>query len=246
MMSVQGKYIWLIGASTGIGEALAKKLASQGAILALSARSKDKLDTLNQSLGGVHRVLPLDVANSQSMYDAANAQPQIDIIIFNAGTYTPMTVDDFDLQTCLNTIDVNLNGAFRLLDAVLPMLRDGRCKHLVMVSSVAAYRGMLHSMAYGASKAALTNLVETLRVELAPRGVKIQLVSPGFVKTPLTDRNHFKMPMMISPERAAEHIARGIDSDDYEIHFPKGFTLFLKLLRILPSRLYFWLVKHVM
>ncbi len=245
-MSVQGKHIWLIGASTGIGEALAQKLASQGAYLALSARSKDKLDALNQSLGGGHNVLPLDVTNTQSLQDAVTAQSTIDMIIFNAGIYTPMTVDDFDLSTCLDTVDVNLGGAFRLLDAVLPLLRDGRCKHLVMVSSVAAYRGMLHSMAYGASKAALTNLVETLRVELAPRGVKIQLVSPGFVKTPLTDKNHFEMPLMITPMRAAEHIARGIDSDDYEIHFPKAFTLCLKLLRILPSKVYFWLVKHVM
>lgn len=245
-MSVQGKHIWLIGASTGIGEALATKLSERGAKLALSARSKDKLGELNQRLGGSHQVLPLDVTDTASVHDAANAQAQIDIMIFNAGVYTPMTVDDFDLQTCLSTIDVNLNGAFRLLDAMLPALREGRCKHLVMVSSVAAYRGMLHSMAYGASKAALTNLVETLRVELAPRGVKVQLVSPGFVKTPLTDKNHFNMPLMITPQRAADHIARGIESNDYEIHFPKGFTLLLKLLRILPSRVYFWLVKWVM
>lgn len=242
---MKNKRIWLIGASEGIGEALAGKLASEGATLVISARNAERLAAVQAALPGqAHQILPVDVTSSESLTQAwqSFAQNTPDIVIYNAGTYKPMDAQHMELDAIESMIDVNLRGAFRLVDAVLPaFLKQGR-GHLVLVGSVAGYRGLPSAMGYGASKAGLIHLAENLKADLKGTGIKVQLVSPGFVKTRLTDMNDFKMPCMISPERAASYIADGLRSGRFEIHFPKRFSYVLKLLSLLPAWLYFRLV----
>lgn len=249
-MQLRGAQFWLVGASEGIGRALAIALAAKGATLAISARQQDRLDSLlGEMAGSGHIAVAADVTNAQSLREAyakiLAALPGCHHIIFNAGTYTAMKISQWDLATCERTMEVNVGGALKLLDVVLPQLRSKKQGRLVMVSSVAAYRGLPKSLAYGASKAALTNLTESLRIELEPENVTVQLVSPGFVKTRLTAQNDFSMPLAITAARAAEHIVRGIEADAYEIHFPRGFTWFMKLLRILPNPLFFALTRRL-
>jgi short-subunit dehydrogenase len=249
-MDVAGKHIWLIGASEGIGRALAKELAARGAHLHVSARNQKRLDSLLTEMQGEgHSAHAVDVTEPSAMRAGFSAMLKAhsacDIVIYNAGAYTPMPLSKWDLDNCKHTMAVNVNGALHMLDTVLSHFKNKRAGSIVLVSSVAAYRGLPKSMCYGASKAALTNLAECLRIELAPFNVAVQLVSPGFVKTRLTDKNDFPMPLAITPERAAEHMANGIARGHYDIHFPKGFSWFMKLLRVLPTPLYFLLARKL-
>lgn len=247
---LRGKTCWLIGASEGIGRALALGLAREGVTLALSARQADKLAQLQSELkGSGHLSVPVDASDASAV---ANAYGQIktqigvpDMVIYNAGIYEPMPIAAWDLPTIERTMSVNLMGAFYTVDALRADFLARHSGRLVMVSSVAAYRGLPKSMAYGASKAALTNLTESLRIELQPHGITVQLVSPGFVKTRLTAKNNFPMPFAVTPEEAATRIVNGIARDVYEIHFPRRFSFFMKLLRILPNRLFFFLANKL-
>lgn len=227
------KNIWIIGASSGIGRALATELASQGATLALSARSEDKLNALNEELGGTHTVLPLDVADDKAMVKAAQSLPHIDSAIFMAAIYNPAPLSRLDIQSAHQMVNINLNGAFNTVHAVLPILKAQGHGQLVLCGSVAGYRGLPNGQPYSATKAAVINLAESLRAE--EHDLDIKVINPGFVRTPLTDKNDFKMPMIIEPEEAAKIIARELQTGRFEIHFPKRFTFFVKLLRLLPS-----------
>lgn len=245
-----GKRVWLIGASTGIGAALARELAGRGARLAVSARNADALNALVLGLLGTrHCALPLDVTDPDAVAGAAatlqNDWNGVDAVVIGAAAYAPMRAFSLDLEAARRTMRVNVDGAFNCLAAIVPeMLKNGR-GHIVVVASVAGYRGLPQAIAYGASKAALINLTETLHIDLAPRGIKIQLVNPGFVRTPLTAANTFRMPALMEPEDAARCIADGMESSAFEIHFPKRFTIFLKLMRLLPYRLYFPLIRRI-
>ncbi len=169
----------------------------------------------------------------------------IDLALLAAGTYQPMRGFELDLDAARNLLDVNLMGTLTCVAAAItPMLAAG-AGQLAIVASVAGYRGLPQAVIYGASKAALINLAETLRLDLGPHGIKVQLINPGFVKTPLTDQNDFKMPALISPEQAATAILGGLQSKRFEIHFPKRFTRFLKILRLLPYRIYFPLIHRI-
>lgn len=242
---MRNKCVWLIGASEGIGAALAVQLSADGAQLVLSARNADRLqDVLKTLTGSGHRTLPMDVCVAEDVarvWQTLAASPP-DVVICNAGAYTPMDAQHLDLAAVETMLDVNLRGAFRVVAAVLPNYLQQGMGHLVLVGSVAGYRGLPSAIGYGASKAGVMHLAENLKADLKGTGIKVQLVSPGFVKTRLTDKNQFRMPCMISAENAAQHIARGMKSDAFEIHFPKRFTLILKALRLLPSWLYFRLV----
>jgi len=244
-----GKRVWIVGASSGIGEALARELAARGARLALSARSAEPLNTLAIGLlGAGHRPLPLDVTDAQAVSQAmASLQRDwggIDTLVLAAAAYTPMRAFDLDLEAAQRTMQVNIGGVLNAIAAAIPaMLAQGR-GHLAIIASVAGYRGLPQALAYGASKATLINMAETLRIDLAERGIKVQLINPGFVRTPLTAKNEFKMPALMEPEQAARCIADGLESDRFEIHFPRRFTTMLKLLRLLPYRLYFPLIKR--
>ncbi len=248
----QGKNVWLVGASSGIGQALAKKLMSLGANVALSARRKEPLDALvagNTHAQSTHLVLPMDATVSEQVKAAHRAireqWPKIDLIIWLAGTYKAMRADALDLPLIKQTIDANLTSVYNGLDAFLPDLIAQKSGAIALVSSVAGFRGLPKAIVYGPTKAALINLAEVLYNDLKPYGISVYLINPGFVETPLTAQNEFKMPALISSEQAADEIMKGFAKGRFEMHFPKRFTRILKLMRLLPYRIYFALVKNV-
>jgi len=246
-----GRTVWLVGASTGIGRATASRLHGLGARVIVSARSRDALDAFVAEHGRSDAIA-VDATDRQAMHDAAkhiaSVYGRIDLAMYCAGTYSAMRATDFDLDVALRHVQVNQVGALVMLDAVLPHMlaqaRAGRPGHISLVSSVAGYRGLPQSLAYGPTKAALINLAETLHLDLAPLGMGVSLINPGFVETPLTAKNAFKMPALITPEVAAREIVRGWERGDFEIHFPKRFTLWLKGLRLLGYGAYFAAVRR--
>ena len=247
-MSYNGKTIWLIGASAGIGEALAIQLAEQGETLILSARNAQKLQQLADQLSGAdHSALPCDVTDETSIQNVWDtfADRLPDMVIYNAGAYDPMSAKEWDTDKAMQMVDVNLLGAMRVLRHVVPAFVKRNAGHIVLVGSVAGYRGLPKAIGYGASKAAVNHLAENLAIDLSDTNIKTQLVSPGFVKTRLTDKNDFDMPFLITAEQAASYIVKGMQLDRFEIHFPKKFTLLMKLLSLLPSPLYMWLAKKL-
>jgi len=244
--SYQGEVIWIIGASSGIGAALAKELALRGATLALSARRRDSLEAIRDCLGAGHKIFALDVTDAEPVARTAQAIRaafgRIDRIVFLAAAYTPMKLGELDLAVTRQIIDVNLLGAFHVVHAVLPVLKDQTRGQLALCGSVAGYTGLPGGQPYGATKAGIINLAESLRAEL-PQSIDVKLISPGFVKSELTAKNDFKMPMIISAEKAATYIADGMLGNAFEVHFPRRFTLWLKLLRLLPHSLVFKITK---
>jgi short-subunit dehydrogenase len=242
-----GKHVWIIGASSGIGMALAVELAAQGATLALSARSKDALIKLRGELGDTHQIFPLDVADTDMVVKTARAVHEafkkIDSVICMAALYNPTSLDQIDMVETRQLIEVNLTGSFNVVFAALPILNEQNYGQLVLCGSVAGYRGLPKGQPYSATKAAVINLTESLKAENPHLDIK--LINPGFVRTPLTDKNDFKMPMMIEPAEAAKAIARGLQSTAFEIHFPKKFTYIMKLIQLLPYKLYFLVAKRM-
>lgn len=240
--------IWIIGASSGIGRALAKQLSEQGAKLFLSARRKDELKTLNQELGGAHHILTLDVSNEHSILKAADHITdlgKLDSVIYMAASYVPDKFQDASIDTLKNAIDINFNGAISAVLATHKIFKKQGHGQIALCASVAGYRGLPKAQPYSATKAALINLCESLHIDFAKDGIDVKVINPGFVRTPLTDKNEFKMPMIIEADDAAKAIAKGLKSSSFEIHFPKKFTFIMKLVRILPNMVYFWLVKKI-
>jgi short-subunit dehydrogenase len=246
MKPYEGKNIWIIGASSGIGYALAVELSAQGARLSLSARSKDKLDTLNAILGGQHYVIPCDVSDSVSVQKSFQEVDQnlsnIDHIIFMAAVFAPGNLISSSLEDIHQSLAVNVGGAMNVVHTSVPHLKEG--SQITLCGSVAGYRGLPNGQPYCATKAAIINLAESLKIDLASKRIDVKVINPGFVRTPLTDKNDFKMPMIIEPEAAAKIIAQELQSKKFEIHFPKRFTFIMKLLRIIPSSLYFKCVSR--
>lgn len=246
----KGKRVWLIGASSGIGLALAKLLVARGARIAVSARNADALHQLAASTKPAN-VLPLALdATRPDQLAAGFAQMidtwgGIDLALFLQGTHEPVRAWTLDSATAHRLVETNLLSVLDALAVVMPRLLQQGSGGVAICSSVAGYRGLPTSLIYGATKAALINLAETLYLDLAPRGIGVWVINPGFVKTPLTDRNDFKMPALISAEEAAQHIVDGFASGRFEIHFPKRFTRWLKLFRLLPYGLYFRLIRRV-
>lgn len=231
--SFAGRRVWIIGASAGIGAALARALAAEGARLILSARNAKALEDLARACGGAE-VLPLDLAERGSLAAAAaglKAGPPLDAAICCAALYDPARVADLDPERAEALIHVNLLGTLDAARLCPPLLREGG--QLVLFGSAAGWFGLPGGQPYSATKAAVGNLAESLRIELAPR-VDVRLVSPGFVRTRLTDKNPFRMPALMEPEEAARRVLRGLQGRAFEIHFPKRFTLAMKLLRALP------------
>lgn len=240
------KTAWITGASSGIGLELARLLDERVAHVAISARSDDKIEKISQASKSVV-AYPLDVTDEKAVSACveaieANAGP-IDLAILNAGVWQIMEVDEFDLTAVRASLEVNYMGVMNALDALLPGMLKRGCGHIAIVASVAGYRGLPNAVAYGPTKAALINLAETLRCELAPRGITISVVNPGFVDTPMTQKNTFPMPGIIPAAEAAQALLAGLERQAYEIVFPRGFGLVMKLLRRLPNALYFWVVR---
>lgn len=250
------RVIWIVGASTGIGRALAVELSERGAKLALSARRQDKLESLNEELGGVHLVMPFDAGDMAAYEESAQSikthMGRLDSIVFMAAIYSAHDGEPKPISFVHNMINVNLGGAFNSVYASMPVFQEQACDdrgfqgQIVLCGSVAGYRGLPYGQPYCATKAGIINYAESLRVELARANVDVKVINPGFVKTPLTDKNNFAMPMMIEAGEAAAVIANDMArARVFEIHFPKRFTFIMKILRLLPHTLYFALAKRI-
>lgn len=246
-----GQLAWLVGASSGIGRATASALHAQGATVVVSARKAADLERFVQEHPGSHAVV-LDATDRAAMQAAARRvrglMGRIDLAMYCAGHYKPQRATAFDLDEMLLHQQVNYVGALHLVDAVLPGLLEqaaaGSGGHLSLVGSVAGYRGLPNSLAYGPTKAALINLAQTLYLDLHAKGIGVSIVNPGFVESPLTAQNDFAMPALLTPEQAAQAILAGWASGVFELHFPKRFTLWMKLLSHVGDGVYFKAVRR--
>jgi NAD(P)-dependent dehydrogenase (short-subunit alcohol dehydrogenase family) len=255
-----GRRVWVVGASSGIGAELARALARRGARIAVSARRADALrealaapagglptDAANP--GGPPEILALDVNDADAVAAACDTLKArwggIDLVLWVAGIYQPMRAQDFELGAARRMLDTNLGAVFSGLAAVLPVLIAQRAGGLALVSSVAGYSGLPQALVYGPTKAALINLAESLYLDLRPAGIGVYLVNPGYVDTPATAGNSYAMPALISAREAAEATLAGLEAGRFEIHYPRRFTTWLKLARLLPYRLYFALIHKV-
>lgn len=241
-----GRSVWLIGASSGIGLATAHALHAAGARVVVSARQEALLAEFVQAHAGAH-AFTLDVTDAHAMRHVAEqvqALQGLDVVVYCAGYYKSVRATAYSLPEMLQHQGVNYTGALHMLDAVLPSLLQQGQGHLSLISSVAGYRGLPQSLAYGPTKAALIHLAEALYMDLASQGIGVSVVNPGFVATPLTAQNTFEMPALISPAQAAQAMLQGWARGLFEIHFPKRFTRWLKLLRVLPYRWYFAIVHR--
>ena len=249
---VMSKVVWITGAGKGIGQSLAIELAAQGWLVAATSRSVDdlkSLESISKKLLGQIISYPGDVTESDEM-DQVVQQIETDngpisLAIFNAGNYIRFGVEKFSLKDFKRQVDINLFGTINCLSPVLLRMRSRRSGHLVVMSSLSSYRGLPHASAYGASKAALTNMCESLKVDLEDFRIKITLVNPGFVDTPLTEKNKFPMPFLVSSEYAAHQIIKGIKNHRFEVTFPSRLTWVLKLMRILPYSIYFHILRKL-
>ncbi len=249
-----GQRIWIVGASRGIGAALARELSLQGAKLSLSGRHLAPLDPWLSTLPDAQReriiLSPLDVQQTEQLQQTAQHLLQnwggIDLVIVAAGVYDAIRAVDFDashLPVVEQTLSINLAGPYRVAAVMLPILRQQGGGHLSFISSVAGYNGLPRALAYAPSKAALNNLCEGLYFELSPLGIGISRICPGFVATDMTASVDVAMPALIQPEQATQAILAGLARGDFDIHFPRRFTYLLKILQWLPRRCYFQLLR---
>lgn len=242
-----GLRVWLIGASSGIGEATAAALHARGAQVLVSARNASALNTFVAAHPAA-QAWPLDVTDATAVMRTTYqilAEGPLDLVLYCAGHYREMRATGMDLDDLRRHVDINYLGALHVLDAAVPAMAARGRGHISLISSVAGFRGLPKSLAYGPTKAALTNLAETLYLDLQPLGLGVSVVHPGFVSTPLTARNGFTMPALITPAQAAQAMLAGWDRGAFEIHYPKRFTRWMKLLRLLPYRAYFSAVRRV-
>ena len=244
-MSENQKKIWITGASSGIGKALALKFAEENWQVAISARRKELLQNLAQKEN--ISSFPLDVTDDKSVEatfsNILNEFKVLDLCVFCSGAYDPKLEKEINKDQIRKIMNINFFGVLNCITSVEKYFKNRKNGHISIVSSIAAYRGLPNSSGYGPSKAALTNLTESLYFDFKKHNVRISLVSPGFIKTPLTDKNEFSMPFIKSPQFAANEMFYGLTkSKAFEIHFPKTLTLILKFLRVLPYRLYLFLI----
>ncbi len=251
-LSLPWKRAWVTGAGRGIGAALASLLCQRGVTVYATARNSDELEQLrNSHLAAAGEIIPitLDIQDAEAVRGQVNEwhEQQImpDLTVLNAGTHDPFPAEEFSSQRFKQLLDVNLQGTINCIDPILYRYLEVSGGQLAVMASVAGYRGLPTAAAYGASKAALINLTEALRLDLQGTGVKLQLINPGFVRTPLTDKNTFTMPALMEPEQAAERIVSGLLKEGFEIVFPRRFVYVLKLLKLLPYRWYFPLVAKM-
>ena len=247
---MNNKVIWITGASSGIGKSLAIKFANEGWQVAVSARRENLLKELSDTNSNIHS-FPLDVTDSEKCKDISteiiNKLENIEICIFCTGIHDPKSEKSLDLEKVRKIMEVNFFGTVNSINSVYDYFKKKRSGHISMVSSVAGYRGLPAGGAYCASKSALTTFAESLYFDLKRFNVRVSVVHPGFIKTPMTDQNDFPMPMIKSPEFAADEMFKGLtQSNAFEIHFPKQFTFIMKILKIMPNWLYLKLIKKGM
>lgn len=239
MRDWHGKRYWLIGASEGLGAALAHKLSGVGAEVILTARSEDRLQQLADSLPGRARVIPADVTSRESLETAAAEAGEIDGAVWLAGAYWPFGAKGWDAEQAETMADVNFTGAIRATGVVLPPMIARDSGHFVLTGSLTAYGGLPRSAPYTSCKAGIMALAESLHADLRKTGVQVQLVNPGFIRTRLTDKNDFRMPAIMEPEEAAQQVFEHMNTDTFSRSFPFWFGLIFRLGRFLPPALYF-------
>ena len=242
------KNVWITGASSGIGKALAIKFAREGWKVAISARRGELLKNIAQDNNIFD--YSLDVTDEKKVGEVfkkiLEGFKNIDLCIFSAGTYEPKLEKEISQEQIRKTMEVNFFGVVNCIKAVEEYFKNMKNGHISIVSSIAGYRGLPNSSGYGPSKAALSNLAESLYFDFKKHNVKVSLISPGFIKTPMTDKNKFRMPFIKSPEFAADKIYNGlVKSNTFEITFPKQLTIIFKFFRILPNRIYLFLIDKL-
>ncbi|MDH4439414.1 MAG: SDR family NAD(P)-dependent oxidoreductase [Rhizobium sp.] len=244
------KTAWVTGSSSGIGRALAKRLVSDGYCVAVSARNADSLASLAAEHPGPIMAFPLDVTDREAVRRVAGevvaAMGPIDLAVFAAGSYTRDYADDFSSERTRQMFDLNVMGTANCLETVMPAMIARKAGHIAVVASVTSYVGLPGAASYGATKAALNSMCEALYPDLAAKGVKMTIINPGFVATPLTEKNDFPMPFLVSSEEAADTIAKGLEKGKFEIVFPWKMALAIRLLHALPHSLRFALTRKML
>ena len=248
---MKSKNIWIVGASYGIGKALAFELAKRGNRVIVSGRSLEQLSNICKELPlqeKDHLAIKLDVSDEfmvqSSILEVVKHLEHIDSIIFMAAFYEPSSILEMRKEDIIRTINVNLTSVLYFVQSILPILLKQKKGQIALCSSVASYRGLANSQPYAATKAAISNFTESLNSEYGDI-LDIKLINPGFVETRLTEKNNFAMPFKMTPTKAAKKIADGLGKKSFEIHFPKVFTLFLKFLKVMPDFLYFKISKKL-
>ena len=247
---MNNKVIWITGGSSGIGKSLAYKFANEGWQVALSARREELLNEISKSNDNIHS-FPLDVLDFEKCKEVFNKIvtkfENIDIAVFSTGIHDPNSERKINLESIRKIMETNFFGTMNSINSVYNYFKDKKSGHISIVSSVAGYRGLPMAGAYCASKSALISYAESLYFEMKRFNVRVSVVNPGFIKTPMTDQNPFPMPMIETPEFAAEEMFKGLTkSKSFEIHFPKKFTFIMKILKIMPNWLYLKLIKRGM
>ncbi|MGF1547526.1 MAG: SDR family NAD(P)-dependent oxidoreductase [Thiotrichales bacterium] len=242
--SETARHAWIVGASTGFGLALGAALRKRDWTVTLSARNLARLEQAAASIGAAHVGVDVsDRAGFQAAIQTIFRTTPPDTVVLNAAEYEPMPLADFDSALFERLIRTNYLGVVYGLEALLPAMRANGGGQILITASIAGYRGLPLAAPYSATKAALINLAEALAPEAARWGIRLRLINPGFIRTPMTGKNPFKMPFLLEPEAAAAYVVRAIDRDGFEIAFPRRFAYLMKLLRILPYRLYFPLMR---
>ncbi|NCQ22839.1 MAG: short-chain dehydrogenase [Rhodobacteraceae bacterium CG17_big_fil_post_rev_8_21_14_2_50_63_15] len=240
MRDWRGKRYWLVGASEGLGAALAQKISAAGAEVIVSARNEVRLGEVVAGLPGRARALPVDVSDDASVARAAEAVGEIDGLVWLAGVYWPMSATEWKAQDATAMADINFTGAVRVIGAVLPQMVARDAGHVVLTGSLSGFRGLPGAIGYAASKAGVMALAESMQADLWRTGVQVQLANPGFIKTRLTEKNDFKMPFLMTPQEAAQEMFELMcDEGRFVRHFPLLFSYVFRLSRFLPDWIYY-------
>lgn len=239
-MDWTGKRYWLVGASEGLGAALAQKISAAGAEVIVSARNAERLEEVAGALPGKSSVVPIDVSDDDSVAHAAEAAGEVDGVVILAGVYWPMASTEWKAEEAVAMADVNFTGTIRVLGHVVPGMVARDAGHIFLTGSLSGFRGLPGAVGYGASKAGVMSLAQTMRGDLWRTGVRVQLANPGFIKTRLTDKNDFNMPFLMTPEQAAQDMFELMcDDGAFDRHFPSVFSWAFRLSRFLPNWLYY-------
>lgn len=243
MRSWVGKRYWIVGASQGLGRAVAIEISKMGAEVILSSRDENALGMVARECPGKTQIVPMDISHSESVTAAARTIGKIDGVVFLAGVYWPMSSREFDGEMAAAMLDINLTGAVRVLGHVVPDMVARDEGHIVLTGSLSGFRGLPGAVGYGASKAGIMSLAETMRADLGRTGVTVQLVNPGFVRTRLTEKNDFSMPFIMEPEEAARAFVEHLHGDSFARNFPRLFSLLFRASQFLPDWLYYRLMR---